>query len=180
MGRCSSGFSTFQRGCIKTCPADFVRVEDECQFLSDPTQTVRLEIIPTGNVTRALRESERVNRELQDIRTRQSLLDAQDQSATWGTFQQNYAAFPDTNVSIDNTINQLKVKRPPTAPADDLSYMRSLILQGPSIDILMIQIALALAVLSLVSFLFLSRELAQGLSFILLSTGVAIGFFLRS
>ena len=101
-------------------------------------------------------------------------------SATLGTFQQNYAEFFDASGAIDNTINQLKVKRPPTAPADDLSYMRTLVLRGPSIDILLIQIALALAVLSLVSFLFLSRVLAQGLTFVLLSTGVAIAFFLRS
>lgn len=88
----------------------------------------------------------------------------------------NYAEF---SAELEKTNKELKPLRPPTAPADDLSLERQLILYGPKIDLLMIQIALFFAVLSLLSFLFLSRDIAQGLSFLLLCTGVALGFFLR-
>ena len=80
---------------------------------------------------------------------------------------------------IANTNRQLNMKRPPTAPVDDLSRERALILRGPTIDILMIQIALFLSILSLLSFMVLSRDMAQGMTFLLLCSGVAIGFFLR-
>jgi len=91
------------------------------------------------------------------------------------SIQSRYADF-----SVLETANkELKPLRPPTAPAEDLSRERQLILQGPQVDMLMIQIALFFVVLSLLSFLFLSREAAQGMTFLLLSTGVALGFFLR-
>jgi hypothetical protein len=81
--------------------------------------------------------------------------------------------------TLDSTNKELKPLRPPTAPADDLSRERQLILQGPRINLLMIQVALFFVVLSLLSFLFLSRDAAQGITFLLLATGVALGFFLR-
>jgi hypothetical protein len=81
--------------------------------------------------------------------------------------------------TLNTTNAQLKPLRPPTAPADDLSRERPLILRGPGINLLMIQVALFFVVLSLLSFLFLSRDAAQGITFLLLSTGVALGFFLR-
>jgi hypothetical protein len=91
------------------------------------------------------------------------------------SIQSRYADFS----ALETTNKELKPLRPPTAPAEDLSRERELILQGPRIDMLMIQIALFFVVLSLLSFLFLSREAAQGMTFLLLSTGVALGFFLR-
>ncbi len=80
---------------------------------------------------------------------------------------------------LETTNKTLKPLRPPTAPAEDLSRERQLILNGPGINLLMIQVALFFVVLSLLSFLFLSRDMAQGITFILLSTGVGLGFFLR-
>jgi hypothetical protein len=94
----------------------------------------------------------------------------------YGTIRSEYAEVTET---LKETNDELKPRRPPTAPADDLSRERALILYGPGVDMLMIQIALFFAVLSLLSFLFLSHEMAQGLSFLLLCTGVALGFFLR-
>lgn len=80
---------------------------------------------------------------------------------------------------LKTTIDELKHKRPPTAPAEDLSRERQLILQGPGIDVVVVQLALFLAVLAILSFLVLPRDMAQGIAFLLLCTGVAIGFFLR-
>jgi hypothetical protein len=86
-----------------------------------------------------------------------------------------YAEFDD----LYQTNESLKPFRNPTAPAEDLSRERQLILYGPRESMLMLQIALFFTVLSLLSFLFLSTEMAQGVTFLLLSTGVALGFFLR-
>jgi hypothetical protein len=91
------------------------------------------------------------------------------------SIQSRYADFD----MLEETNKELQPRRPPTAPAEDLSRERELILYGPKIDLLMIQIALFFAVLSLLCFLFLSRDTAQGITFLLLCTGVALGFFLR-
>jgi hypothetical protein len=93
--------------------------------------------------------------------------------------EKRYADFTIANDELKETNRTLKPRRPPVAPADDLSRERQLILMGPGIDVLMIQVALFFAVMSLLSFLVFSREVAQGMTFLLLCTGVAIGFFLR-
>jgi hypothetical protein len=93
--------------------------------------------------------------------------------------EKRYADFTVANDELKETNRTLKPRRPPVAPADDLSKERQLLLMGPGIDVLMIQVALFFAVMSLLSFLVFSREVAQGMSFLLLCTGVAIGFFLR-
>lgn len=115
--------------------------------------------------------------------THETLLDAQNQSKDFAKryerIQSTYAEVGESSRELEDTRKQLKPLRPPTAPVDDLTRERQLILQGPGIDILVVQIALFLAVLSLVSFLVLSRDMAQGISFLLLCTGVALGFFLR-
>jgi hypothetical protein len=95
------------------------------------------------------------------------------------SIQSQYAEFDAADSTLKTTNDALKPLRPPTAPVDDLALERELILRGPRVDLLMIQIALFFAVLSLLSFLFLSRDMAQGITFLLLCTGVALGFFLR-
>ncbi len=93
--------------------------------------------------------------------------------------ESRYADFTSANDELKDTNQKLKPRRPKVAPADDLSKERQMLLMGPKIDVLMIQVALFFAVMSLLSFLVLSRDVAQGLTFLLLCTGVAIGFFLR-
>ena len=98
-------------------------------------------------------------------------------------FMKHYDTIKSEYAEVDGafveSIQELKPLRPPTAPAEDLSEERQRILFGPKIDMLMLQIALFFTVLSLLSFLFLDRTMAQGISFLLLCTGVALGFFLR-
>lgn len=113
----------------------------------------------------------------------QELRSAKDKPKDWvqryDAMDSRYADFTEANKELEETTKTLKPRRPPTAPAEDLSRERQLLLQGPGIDILMIQVALFCAVLSLLSFLVFSRDVAQGVTFLLLCTGVAIGFFLR-
>jgi len=113
----------------------------------------------------------------------QELQDAKNKPTEWiqryDAMDSRYADFTEANKELEETTKALKPRRPPTAPAEDLSKERQLLLRGPGIDVLMIQVALFCAVLSLLSFLVFSRDVAQGLTFLLLCTGVAIGFFLR-
>jgi hypothetical protein len=194
---CPTGFEQgAQSTCHIVCPSDFIYVQEsgaeKCKLVSDPSKSVTLNALPINPTqVQTTTEQSRVTVALEAIRllaastasTRQSLLDAQSQSSEWvqqhNTLESRYAEFAGTGEALDTTNKALKPKRPPTAPVDDLSRERQLILQGPGIDVLLIQIALFLAVLSMLSFLVLPRDSAQGLSFLLLCTGVAIGFFLR-
>ena len=186
---CPSGFEAgTQRTCHALCPPEFTYLQETCRFTSDPSKRISLNALPEESTdTQFATERSRVTTEDDAIRARAtevaSLRDAHSRSAVWGqahtTLQRQYTEFADVSNAMDSASARLKTKRPPTAPAEDLSRERQLILNGPGIDILLIQLALLLAVLSLLSFLLLSRPLAQGVTFVLLSTGVAVGFFLR-
>lgn len=191
---CPQGFDPGALGsCRMRCPDDFsydqVSGEDVCRSKADPSMVIPLfKISMFGDQTQSIvAEQNRVNQKAAEIRakakTRQSLLEAKNQSGDlvkkYDSIQSKYADFTSVGEALANTNKELKVKRPPTAPVDDLSRERALILNGPTINILMIQIALFLAILSLLSFMVMSREMAQGMTFLLLTTGVAIGFFLR-
>lgn len=73
----------------------------------------------------------------------------------------------------------LKPFRPPTQPSSDIEQERQSILRVAQHNLLLIQVVLFLIVLSMLSYLFLSFELANGITFLLLCVGVALGFFLR-
>jgi hypothetical protein len=175
--------------CHYTCSNGFAYTRDssgkeKCFLVTNPKKTIALQTFPF-NVTldQATNEEKRVVSEGVDIIAkesgRQRLLDIQKQGADsvkqYESIQSRYADFH----ALEATNKQLKPLRVPTAPAEDLSRERQLILSGPGINLLMIQIALFFVVLSLLSFLFLSRDMAQGITFLLLSTGVGLGFFLR-
>ena len=162
--------------------------KEKCFLISNPAKTIALQTFPfTVTREQAAAEEKRVVSEGASILTkesgRKSLLDIEKQSTDsvkeYQRIRSTSAEFEASNNALKETNKKLKPRRAPTAPADDLSRERQLILQGPRIDLLMIQIALFFAVLSLLSFLFLDREMAQGITFLLLCTGVALGFFLR-
>ena len=190
---CPPGFEPgTQLTCRSSCPDDFVYSQTPraqiCALKKDTSKSVTLTALPiNATPAQTAAENKRVAPLFDAIRkqvtTHQSLTDAQDQSGKWvqkyDSLQSRYADFSAGSAALENTNKVLKPKRLPTAPAEDLSRARELVLNGPTIDILMIQVALFFAVLSLVSFLVLPRDAAQGLTFLLLCTGVAIGFFLR-
>jgi hypothetical protein len=74
---------------------------------------------------------------------------------------------------------QLTPLRPPTAPADDLEKERKAIAFDVRRSVLFIQVALGLVILALVAYLVLPASSANGVAFLLLCVGVAVGFFLR-
>ena len=81
--------------------------------------------------------------------------------------------------TLQDFVNSLKPFRPPTAPSSDLEKERKAILAISQRDMYFIQIALFLAVLSLLGYFVLPTEYAHGVALLLLSVAVSFGFFLR-
>lgn len=69
--------------------------------------------------------------------------------------------------------------RPPTAPGSDLEIERKAILSFAQKDMFFIQIALFLAVLSMLGYLILPTENAHTIALLLLTVAISFGFFLR-
>lgn len=119
------------------------------------------------------------------LATRQSLEAAQAVPQQWAgpyeTLQTRYAAYTGSSDAIEKTLQTLKPLRPRVAPAEDLSLERRFLLQaGESrVSPLVLQVALFLIVLSLLSYLVFSPSTAHMVTFLLLSVGIAAGFFLR-
>ena len=95
--------------------------------------------------------------------------------------QSNYSDFKDTKETVEKIKeinNSLKPMRAPTAPSSDLEKERRAILSIQGHDLFFIQFSLFLLVLVFLSYLTLPTDTAHVLSFLLLSVGVSIGFFL--
>ena len=82
---------------------------------------------------------------------------------------------------VDKTIAALKPKRPPTQPHEDVSVAANQVIKDQtSTDLLVIQVALFTLLLCIFAFLFLSAESAQYVVVLLLSAGIALGYYLWS
>lgn len=84
-----------------------------------------------------------------------------------------------TAEAIRDTNTSLKELRPPTAPGDDIEHERQAIQKIVSRRILLLQIVLAILVLSLVAYLVMPVTYAHGIVFLLLCVGIAVGIFLE-
>lgn len=80
---------------------------------------------------------------------------------------------------VRETEQALKPLRAKTAPAEDLELERRKITLDAQQSLTLVQFALFLVVLSLLSYVVLPREYAHGITFLLLCVGIATGFFLR-
>lgn len=80
---------------------------------------------------------------------------------------------------IEEVNQSLKPFRPPTAPSSDLEIERRAIRSSGRISFIYVQIALFVLLAVLVSYLVLPQGIANGVSVLLLSVGIAVGFFLR-
>jgi hypothetical protein len=100
---------------------------------------------------------------------------------TYGQAQGDYATYSSQAIAktIRDTNQALKPLRPKTAPADDLALERRKISLEAQESLVLIQLALFLVFLSLLSYVVLPRDWAHGSSFLLLCVGIGSGFFLR-
>jgi len=80
---------------------------------------------------------------------------------------------------LEDVKDSLKPFRPPTAPSSDLEKERKAILAISQKDMFFIQIALFLAVLSLLGYIVLPTEYAHGFALLFLTVAISFGFFLR-
>jgi hypothetical protein len=101
--------------------------------------------------------------------------------ARYGRIQSDYATYSNQGVTeaIQTTGQALKPLRAKTAPADDLERERRAISRDAQESLLLVQLALFLVFLSLLSYVVLPRDWANGISVLLLSVGIGSGFFLR-
>lgn len=75
--------------------------------------------------------------------------------------------------------NSLKPFRPPTAPASDLEKERKAITDVARRNLYFVQIALFLVVIVMLCYVILPLDYANGIAFLLLCVGIALGFFLK-
>ena len=80
---------------------------------------------------------------------------------------------------LRETEQALKPLRAKTAPADDLELERRKISQDAKQNLLLVQLALFLVFLSLVSYVALPRDWAHAITVLLICVGIGSGFFLR-
>lgn len=102
--------------------------------------------------------------------------------AEYSRIQSEYATYS-SGTSVDSEVQKteqaLKPLRAKTAPAEDLELERRKLTLDDEQSLLLVQFALFLLVLSLLSFVFLSIAWASAVTFLLLCVGVGVGFFLR-
>jgi len=101
--------------------------------------------------------------------------------SSYGRIQSDYATYSTQGITtaIRETDQALKPLRAKTAPAEDLELERRKITTDARQSLVLIQLALFLVFLSLLSYVVLPREWAHGISFLLLCVGIGSGFFLR-
>jgi len=99
----------------------------------------------------------------------------------YGDVRSEHATYSNLGVTqaIRETGQALKPLRAKTAPADDLERERRAISTEARQSLVLVQLALFLVFLSLIAYVVLPREWANGISFLLLCVGIGSGFFLR-
>jgi len=208
MGQALSCPPGFEKGglftCHAVCPARFKYAQEsgggagppvsKCvhsvynQFFFNLNSLPQLEAndpVPSTYATERERvetEAIRVNKEIADIgvlgevsRQRTKYVDE------YTRIQSNYSDFKDSSATaekIKEVNNTLKRMRAPTAPSSDLEKERKAILSIQTHDLFFIQFSLFLLVLVFLTYVTLPTDTAHILSFLLLSVGVSIGFFL--
>lgn len=81
--------------------------------------------------------------------------------------------------TIREVTESLRPFRPPTAPASDIAMTRKAIRESSAPNLLLLQILLGLLVLCLLGYALLPLSIAHGIAVLLLSVGIALGFFLK-
>jgi hypothetical protein len=188
--------------CYAQCPAQYKRVQEPGGVNGPPTikcvhvsqnslffpltalpQVNRDEPIPTifeDELKRVESEAQRLNTQ---ARMNESVGDLREQNVReYSKIQSEYSAYKDSDSAareIERVKNSLKPFRPPTAPASDLEKERKEITEIAKRNLFFVQAALFLVVLAMLSYLVLSLETANMISFALLCVGIAMGFFLR-
>ena len=186
------------------CPEDFKYMSNgfppsgRCVYKTENDLFVSLNTLPRPRPNEGMApyttETNRVDIAIENIRKaarerqeKRSALDGYDRErrirgAQFKQLQSEYATITMArNIAdaIHDTNESLKELRPPTAPGDDIEHERQAIQKIVSRRILLLQIVLAILVLSLVAYLVMPVTYAHGVVFLLLCVGIAVGIFLE-
>lgn len=193
--------------CQSRCPSDFKYTLSgnvsapggQCIYLQDNSVIIDLPSLPgieKGKPEPAVyaQERTRFSQELTkarakiatnlQTRTQIGLLNSQRaaQAADYSRIQTEYAGYASaagTTEVIQDVSKSLTPFRPPTAPASDIEIERKAIASINNQKLLMIQVALFIAVLVLLSYVLLPTDTAHLVALLLIAVGIASGFFLR-
>lgn len=99
----------------------------------------------------------------------------------YGQLRTEYATYSNREIAkaLQETNQALRPLRAKTAPAEDLELERRKISIDAKQSLVLVQLALFLVFLSLLSYVVLPTTWAHGISFLLLCVGIATGFFLQ-
>ena len=99
----------------------------------------------------------------------------------YGQIRTEYATYSNREIAkaLQETNQALKPLRAKTAPAEDLELERRKISTEAKQSLVLVQLALFIVFLSLLSYVILPTTWAHGISFLLLCVGIGSGFFLR-
>lgn len=102
--------------------------------------------------------------------------------SNYSQIKSEYATVSMANTLVNDireTDQALKPLRAKVAPAEDLELERRKITADARQSLVLVQLALFLVFLSLLSYVILPQAWANGISFLLLCVGIGAGFFLR-
>lgn len=201
---CPVGFeSGILSTCRISCPDDFRFLntdgENKCVYRYDNSKTISLSSLPPPDDINEPGSSyqdelDRFNTAVTELRnqirieeeTKQVLTDAQTKKTQWASEyssiksqQASYNSAMDVKKVLDETEQSLRPLRADVAPSEDLEKERRAITIDARQNMVLAQFSLFLVVLSLIAYITLSREMAHGITFLLLCVGIATGFFLR-
>jgi hypothetical protein len=188
--RCPSNFKYAQEG------GGSVPITEKCVFATNNAYSFGLRALPgfegtdeqiyTNERARVSQEVARLNSRIQiEAPARDKLVSFQDERTNRvGTYNRiqseyaNYSSAGEAAAAIKKATDGLKPMRPPVA-GSELQIERRHLLETSKPNMLLIQVALAVAVLSLLGYATMSAERAHIFAFLLLSVGIAVGIFLR-
>jgi hypothetical protein len=181
---CPPNFERDFLGCRAVCPRDFKFVEDglfdkRCVLIEDNRYSFPIErlAIPTPETqTNYEEETTRVANQAAEARAQF----AADQEARKD--REKFSAYRSVQEAADEVkkiTDSLKVARPEVAPGDEAEKEYRTIMGIVSQRLLLLQVVLALVVVSLIGYFILPLTAAHGLTFLLVCLGIAIGIFLK-
>ena len=138
-------------------------------------------------LARVAKETQRVKKEVEEDTQKAAALAefkvrrgdlTQEYSRIQGDYA-NYSSNAKVAKELEDVTKSLKPMRPPTAPSSDLEKERKAILAISQKDMFFVQIALFLAILSLLAYVVLPTDYAHGIVLLFLTVAISFGFFLR-
>ena len=146
-----------------------------------PSSTYRTEFNRVLNkaeeVKLKVKQDEEEERALSDFETKR-----QTHVLNYGNFESARASYVSAQQGVQalqEITNALKPMRAKVAPEAAIELERKNILEVYGYSLFLVQLALAILIASFISYLTLPTDYAHAITFLLLCTGISVGFFLR-